>query len=139
MFKIPVASFSRTPRSSRSRASPRSRVWATGPCPNIWLSRPCSARGHGLCSISAGRSHLARRLAGPALVCVRECAHLTKAKQPRNLGYMQLAVLEVTSRQIASHLLKYFSKVQLFVRELSCKRPLAHSQTASNIFDKHFP
>src|SRR5262245_9886060 len=138
MFKIPVASFSRTPRSSRSRASPRSRVWATGPCPNIWLSRPCSARGHGLCSISAGRSPLARCLAGPTLVCVRECAHLTKAKQPRNLGYMQLAVLEVPNRQIVTQVLKYFSKVQPFVRELSCKRPLAHSQTASDVFHEHF-
>src|SRR5262249_53622179 len=85
-----------------------------------------------------GRSHLARRVAGPALVCVRECAHLTKAEQPRNLGDMQLVVLEVTNRQVAPQVLKYFSKVQPFVRELSCKRPLAHSQTASDVFHEHF-
>jgi len=60
-----------------------------------------------------------------------------KTKQPRNLGYMQLAVTEVTNRQIAPQLLKYFSEVQPFVRKLSSKRPLAHSQTASNVFYKH--
>ena len=32
------------------------------------------------CSISAGCSHLARRLSGPAFTCMRECAHLAKAK-----------------------------------------------------------
>src|SRR5215475_12574894 len=95
-------------------------------------------RGRGVCSIGAGCSHLARCLAGPALVCVRERAHLTKAKQPRNLGYMQLAVLEVTNRQVATQVLKYFSKVQPFLRELSCERPLAHSQTASDVFHEHF-
>jgi hypothetical protein len=47
--------------------------------------RRSTARGHGVCSISTGCSHLARRLSGPALVCVRECAHLLKAEQPRNL------------------------------------------------------
>src|SRR5262249_48617653 len=52
----------------------------------------------GTCSISASCSHLARRLSGPALVCMRECAHLTKTEQPRNLGYMQLAIIEVTNR-----------------------------------------
>src|SRR6266542_4398669 len=36
-------------------------------------------------SISAGYSHLARRLSGPALKRMRECAHLLKAEQPRNL------------------------------------------------------
>ena len=51
-----------------------------------------------------------------------------KAEQPRNLGYMQLAVIEVSNRQVTSQLLKYFSEVQPFVRKLSCKRPLAHSQ-----------
>src|SRR5262249_38252315 len=92
----------------------------------------------GTCSISASCSHLARRLAGPALVCMRECAHLTKAKHPRNLGYVQLAIIEVTNRQIAPKLLKYFSEVQSFVRKPSCKRPLAHSQTASDIFHEYF-
>jgi len=29
---------------------------------------------------------------------MRECAHLIKAEQPRNLGYMQLAIIEVTNR-----------------------------------------
>src|SRR6516165_7882839 len=66
-----------------------------------------------------------------------ECADLIKAEQPRNLGYMQLAVIEVTNCQIAPQLLKYFNEVQPFVRKLSCKRPLAHSQTASNVFHKH--
>jgi hypothetical protein len=34
-----------------------------------------------------------------------------KAEQPRNLGYMQLAVIEVANCQIAPQLLKYFSEV----------------------------
>src|SRR5262249_59436157 len=68
---------------------------------------------------------------------MRECAHLCKAEHPRNLGYMQLAVVEVTNRQIASQLLKYFSKVQALVRKPSCKRPLAHPQTASDVFYAH--
>ena len=38
---------------------------------------------------------------------MRERTHLVKTEQPRDLGYMQLAVIEVTSRQIASQLLKY--------------------------------
>src|SRR5262249_15886117 len=88
-------------------------------------------------SISAGCSHLARRLSGPALERMRECAHLMKAEQPRDLGYMQFAVIEVTNCQIAPHLLQYFGEVQSFVRELSCKRPLAHSQSASNIFREY--
>jgi hypothetical protein len=88
-------------------------------------------------SISAGSSQLARRLPGPALACMRECAHLMKPKQPRNLGYMQLRVVEVTNCQIAPQLLKYFSEVEPFVGKLSCKRPLAHSQTASNVFHEH--
>src|SRR5262249_13527947 len=89
-------------------------------------------------SISAGCSHLPRRLSSPALVCMRECAHLTKAEQPRNLRHRQLGVIEVTNCQVAPHVLKYFSKVQPFVRKPSCKRPLAHSQTASDVFHEHF-
>src|SRR5262249_49630324 len=88
-------------------------------------------------SISAGCSHLTRRLSGPALERMRERADLMKTKQPRDLGYMQLAVIEVTNCQIAPQLLKYFSEVQPFVRKLSCKRPFAHSQTASNVFHEH--
>jgi hypothetical protein len=61
--------------------------------------------------ISAFYSYLARRLSGPALERMRECAHLMKAVQPRNLGYMQLAVIEVTNCQIAPQLLKYFREV----------------------------
>src|SRR5215468_8568970 len=91
----------------------------------------------GICSISVGCSHLARRLSGPAFVCMRECAHLMKTEQPRDLGDMQLAVIEVTNRQIAPQLLKYFSEVQAFVRKPSCQRPLAHSQTAGNVFHEH--
>ena len=44
-----------------------------------------------LTSKSVGCSHLARCLSGPAFERMRECAGLTKAEQPRNLGYMQLA------------------------------------------------
>src|SRR5262249_7947101 len=88
-------------------------------------------------SISAGCPQLARRFSGPALECMRECAHLMKAEQPRDLGYVQLAVIEVTNSQIAPQLLKYFSEVQPFVRKLSCKRPLAHSQAACNVFHEH--
>src|SRR5262245_32746690 len=40
-----------------------------------------------------------------------ECAHLMKADQPRDLGDMQLAVVEVANRQIAPQLLQYFSEV----------------------------
>src|SRR5215471_14355156 len=85
----------------------------------------------------AGCPQLARRLSGPSLECMRECAHLMKAEQPRNLGHVQLAVIKVTNGQIAPQLLKYFSEVQPFVQKLSCKRPLAHSQTASNVFHEH--
>jgi hypothetical protein len=41
-----------------------------------------------LTALCAGCSQLARRLSGPTLACVRECAYLTKAEQPRNLRYM---------------------------------------------------
>jgi hypothetical protein len=91
--------------------------------------REVACRGHRVCSISAGCSHLARRLSGPPLECMRECTHFVKAEQPRNLGYMQLVVIEVPNGQIAPQLLKYFSEVQPFVRKLSGQRPLAHSQT----------
>jgi hypothetical protein len=84
-----------------------------------------------------GCPHLAWRLSGPALACMRECAHLMKTEQPRNVGYMQLAVIEVTYRQIVPQLLKYFSEVQAFVRKPSRKRPLAHSQTASDVLHEH--
>jgi hypothetical protein len=43
-----------------------------------------------------------------------------KAEQPRNLGYMQLAVIKVTNCQIAPQLLQYFSKVQLPCPLTSC-------------------
>jgi hypothetical protein len=69
---------------------------------------------------------------------MRECAHLVKTEQPRDLGYMQLAVIEVRNCQIAPQSLKYFREVQPFVRKPSCKRPLAHSQTAGNISHEHF-
>src|SRR5262245_60219290 len=73
----------------------------------------------------------------PALERMRECAHLMKTEQPRDLGDMQLAVIEVTNRQIALPLLKYFREVQPFVRMPSGKRPFAHSQTAGNVFHEH--
>src|SRR4051812_7024480 len=50
---------------------------------------------------------------------------------------MQLAVVEVTNCHIAPQLLKDFSEVQPFVRKLSCERPLAHSQTASDVSQDH--
>jgi hypothetical protein len=78
-------------------------------------------------SKGGGCPHLARRLSGPALECMRERAHLMKAEQPRNLGNMKLAVVEVTPRQIAPQLLQYFSEIQPFFRKLSSKGPLAHS------------
>ena len=68
---------------------------------------------------------------------MRECTDLLKAKQPRNLGYMQLAVIKVTNRKIAPQLMKYFSEVQPFIRKLSRKRSLAHSETARNVFREH--
>src|SRR5262245_35834796 len=52
----------------------------------------------GICSIGIGRSQLAWRLSSPPLECMSECAHLMKAEQSRNLGYMHLAVVEVTNR-----------------------------------------
>src|SRR5262245_49839254 len=91
------------------------------------------------CSIGVGRSQLARRLSSPSLECMSESAHLMKAQKPRNLGYMHLAVVEVTNRQIAPEVLKYLTVVQSFVRKFSCERPLAHSKTASNVFDEHPP
>src|SRR5262245_66044224 len=66
----------------------------------------------GICSISVGCPHPPRRLSGSAFECMRECADLVKTEQPRNLGYMQLAIIEVTNCQIAPQLLKYFSEVQ---------------------------
>ena len=68
---------------------------------------------------------------------MRECAHLMKAEEPGNFGYMQLAVIEVPNGQIAPQLLKYLSEVQPFVRKLSCKGPLAHTQAASNSCHNH--
>src|SRR5262245_5537184 len=90
-----------------------------------------------ICLIGVGRSQLARRLSSPPFECMSECAHLMKAEQPRNLRYMHLAVVEVTNRQIAPELLKYLTVVQPFVRQLSCKRPLAHSETASHVIHEH--
>src|SRR5262249_56259565 len=60
--------------------------------------------------LSAGSPDLARRLSGPALERMRERAHLMKTEQPRDLGYVQPAVIEVTNSQIAPELLKYFSE-----------------------------
>src|SRR6476646_8106240 len=84
-----------------------------------------------------GCTHLARRLSGPPLECMRECTHVVKAEQPRNLGYLQLGVIKVSNCQIAPQLLKYFGEVQPFVQKLSGQRPIAHSQTASNVIHHH--
>src|SRR6516225_8336454 len=82
---------------------------------------------------SAGCPDLARRLSGPALERMRERAHLMKTEQPCDLGYVQPAVIKVTNCQIAPQLLKYFGEVHPYSRKPSCKRPLAHSQTAGNV------
>jgi hypothetical protein len=42
---------------------------------------------------------------------MREGTHLMKAEQPRNFRYMQLAVIEVTNRQIAPQLLNPDSRI----------------------------
>ena len=74
--------------------------------------RPCRlAKSEGL---SGGCPHLAGRLSSPPLECARECAHLVKAEQPCNLGYVQLGVIKITNRQIAAQLLKYLGEVQPF-------------------------
>src|SRR6476620_7057772 len=86
----------------------------------------------------AGFTHLARRLSGPPLECMCERTHFDKAEQPRNLGYMQLWIIKVPNCHIPPQLLKYFSEVQPFVRKPSGERPLAHSQTASNVAH-HYP
>ena len=118
---------------SRIREWVLRRHWSLG-------NPPCAlkgSRGHRVCSISVGCSRLAWCLSDPAPTCMRECAHFIETEQPRDLRYMQLAVIEVTNCQIAPQLLKYFSEVQPFVRKLSGQRPLAHSQTASNVIHHH--
>jgi hypothetical protein len=78
---------------------------------------PCiaSSAGSAFCSagaqLSAGCSHLARRLSGPALERVREGADLVKAEQPRDFRYMQLPVLKVSNREVLPQILKYFAEV----------------------------
>ena len=57
-----------------------------------------------LCRTCSSDTHLARRLSGPPLECMRECTHFVKAEQPRNLGYLQLRVIKVSNRQIAPQL-----------------------------------
>src|SRR5262245_20171979 len=68
---------------------------------------------------------------------MREGADLAKTEQPCDLGHMQLAVVEVANRQIAPQLLKYLIEVQPLGRKFSCKRPLAHSETPSDVFCEH--
>ena len=68
---------------------------------------------------------------------MRECTDLLKAKQPRNLGYMQIAVFKIATGQIASQLVKYLAEVQPVFRKLSGKRPLAHPETTSNVVHVH--
>jgi hypothetical protein len=50
---------------------------------------------------------------------------------------MELAFIKVTSRQIVPKLLKYLGEVQPFLRKLSSKRPLTHSQIAGNVSREH--
>ena|SRR6516165_1219541 len=69
-----------------------------------------------VCSISAGPSHLARRLSGPAFARMRECAHVIEAEQPGDLRYMHLTVIEVTKCHIMPQLLNYFLEVQPIFR-----------------------
>jgi hypothetical protein len=57
-----------------------------------------------------------------------------EAEQPRDLRYMQLAVVEVTDCKIAT-VLKYFSEVQTLRPKPSRKRFLAHSPAC----EQHLP
>src|SRR5215831_9284358 len=103
-----------------ARSAPFSSSGARNPVPNPdaqhatggadgerWRGIRLAAR----CSISAGCPHLPRRSSGPTLKRMCECAHLMKADQPRNLGHVQLAVIEIPNGQIAPQLLKYFGEV----------------------------
>src|SRR5262249_12066164 len=87
--------------------------------------------------LSAGSPDLSRRLSRPALERMRERAHLMKTEHPRDLGYVQPPVIEVTNSHIASQCLKYVTEVPSFVRHPSGQRPLAHSQTAGDVFQAH--
>ena len=53
-----------------------------------WVRGNNGANSLAKTALRAGCSRLARRLSGPSLACVRECAYLTKAEQPGNLRYM---------------------------------------------------
>ena len=139
---IPAAKSDALNRPARSLSTEEARVAAK----SASSSRRCTvqiiggvrlAEVSGICSLSAGCPHLSGRLSSPPLECMRKCTHFVKAEQPRNLGYMQLGVIKVSNCQVAPQLLKYFSKVQPFVRKPSCKRPLAHSQAASNVIHHH--
>src|SRR5262249_14998833 len=87
-------------------ASPRvpgapEQVGGVGPSSALYrgASRPRPTfASHGFYLISAGCSHLARCLSCPAPKRMRKCAHLMKTEQPRNLGYVQLGIIEVTNR-----------------------------------------
>ena len=81
--------------------------------------------------------HFAGRLSGRALECVRKCADLPVTERPRNLRYMQIAVVKVTNGQITFQVLKYFRKRRPFLRNPSYERTLGNSQTASNVLHRH--
>ena len=62
-------------------------------------------------STSAHGPHLAWRLSGPASAGMCERAHLLETEQPRDCGYMQFPVMEITDRQIVAQALKNLSEV----------------------------
>jgi hypothetical protein len=62
-------------------------------------------------STSPHGPHLAWRLSGPASAGMCECAHLLETEQPRDCGYMQFLVMEITDRQIVAQALKNLSEV----------------------------
>ena len=62
-----------------------------------------------------------------------ERAHLLKTEQPRDFGYTQPAVIEVTNRKIAAQVLQYLSEVQPVILKPPSKRPLAQAQRASDV------
>src|SRR5262245_40074280 len=100
------------------------------------VTRPVILLGRGgTCSIGVGRSQLARRLSSPPLECVSKCAHLHESRAARqswihaSRGRRGNEPPDRAGGPQVSHC------SSTFVSKFSCKRPLAHSQTASNVFD----
>src|SRR5262249_14902195 len=105
---------------SRSRSGGGQRRNGTGVGGGARPPRPTLRRrphGHGIYSISAAAVriwHLVCFLPAERLkASVKRSHHIVKAEQPRNLGYMQLAVTKVhrgTNRQIAGQVLEVIQR-----------------------------